>query len=580
MNTLPKMNEISALPQDFEIGMKYRVIKELSRNDVFIFYEAFDEKRDQKCMIAEFCPIKVIDIRQDGKLIYFANKIGEEEFVQLKNNLNIEATVHLNLGKFKGIAPIIDTIEANNTVYIVYDLKDCSPILQMTEAGILFDYIKLKTGIKDMLLSFSKLHDKHIYHTAVSPECIFMDGVNNIYLAGFCESVCLHNGGCLLRKQSVYAGLNDYSEQNDTNYEIADVYSLSVVLYRLLGGIEPKREGVVRHEINTILPLTKLNTTVPSEVSKAIINAITATKYAAFSLSEFNEALYEEIAVSTLNIKKRIEKKEKLLAAGVLVLLIGIALTIYSMANGGSNIKSDINRQEDTHYVHMPNLIRLSVGKAGKIMYDLGIETKLRIVRKFDGTLPEDTVLVQEPAFGTIINADTIIKVVISSEQIPPMRGETVSDAKMLLENAGYTVKIKWINSSYDFGLVCNQIPEAGTKVLKDKIVTIFVSLGIQDGGIHIEPGTLMLNDTAEFMTFVIPLNANNRNIIRISTDESIVSIRHGIKPQKEGKEFAASYDKEGTADIVVKTEDGNFSAVCKVTKKQRICPISRYTCA
>lgn len=80
----------------------------------------------------------------------------------------------------------------------------------------------------------------------------------------------------------------------------------------------------------------------------------------------------------------------------------------------------------------------------------------------------------------------------------------------------------------------------------------------VQVTGIEISNTTLSLyvGESATLVATILPLDATNKNVSWISTDSNIITVENGI----------VSAIAEGSASIVVTTEDGGYTATCEVT--------------
>lgn len=75
----------------------------------------------------------------------------------------------------------------------------------------------------------------------------------------------------------------------------------------------------------------------------------------------------------------------------------------------------------------------------------------------------------------------------------------------------------------------------------------------------------LVEGDEVVLAATVSPENATNKNIVWLSSDDSVVSVSEGV----------LTAHKEGTATIAVRTEDGNKTASCKVTVSPKIISVT-----
>ena len=94
---------------------------------------------------------------------------------------------------------------------------------------------------------------------------------------------------------------------------------------------------------------------------------------------------------------------------------------------------------------------------------------------------------------------------------------------------------------------------EDGNKEITCAVTVIQPVTGVE---LDITSGTLPIGGQLQLTVTIIPENASNTNVSWASSNEEILTVENGV----------VRGVGEGTAEIVVTTEDGEFSAVCEVT--------------
>ncbi len=100
--------------------------------------------------------------------------------------------------------------------------------------------------------------------------------------------------------------------------------------------------------------------------------------------------------------------------------------------------------------------------------------------------VPENEFIRTEPEAGTMVEKGTIIKVYISSgphkEKIPNVYGQTLEDAQMMLESAGFEVEVSdpIYSDTVDTGLVVKTSPKKNAEAAPGSKVKIYISKGTE----------------------------------------------------------------------------------------------------
>ena len=102
-----------------------------------------------------------------------------------------------------------------------------------------------------------------------------------------------------------------------------------------------------------------------------------------------------------------------------------------------------------------------------------------------DGNVPRGFVVSQNPPAGTKLGPESVVDLVISSGpsqiELGDLSRKSPEDAMQILETLGFEYElIDEFSADIEMGLVAYTIPEAGTLVSPQEIITVVVSLGLQ----------------------------------------------------------------------------------------------------
>ncbi|MGW8888458.1 Stk1 family PASTA domain-containing Ser/Thr kinase [Streptomyces sp. NPDC055749] len=158
-----------------------------------------------------------------------------------------------------------------------------------------------------------------------------------------------------------------------------------------------------------------------------------------------------------------------LIVAGILVLIgaILIGRSVFGSNGGGSG------------QVDAPNLVGSTVAEAQGLADNAGVKVKVggkepceaQAKGKICSQSPEQDVKMDENATVTVVVSTGAPKV-----EVPDVTDETESDARKTLEDQGFTVNVKSVESEKTPDTVVEQSPEGGSKAEKESEVTITVA--------------------------------------------------------------------------------------------------------
>ena len=213
---------------------------------------------------------------RDGDIVTSENKGGL--FDDYKNRFKTEA---LNLSKLQhpNIVKIIESFEANNTVYYVMEYID---------GGSLDEYIKEKNRLKEdeaiwitkqIGAALSYMHTQGMLHLDVKPSNIMRTKGDEVVLIDFGLSKQYDPKGESETCIEFGAGTSGYAPIEQANYRVGkefpvtiDIYALGATLFKMLTGVCPPNAWDI---LNDGFPFYELETLgINDYISRCVANAM------------------------------------------------------------------------------------------------------------------------------------------------------------------------------------------------------------------------------------------------------------------------------------------------------------------
>lgn len=491
---------------------RYLIGKVVDKNSEGATYIAYDQTEDKKVLVREFMPEQIAERNESNQCV--RPKAGYErqfktalsDFVELSRQL-------LALNKISGIVPVLDRFVDNDTVYVVYrflrTLK-LSDFLQRNGGELTWS--QTKKMFLPLLNTLSQLHKKGILHRGISPETIWVDQDNKLWLAGFCIADTRTEGGDVgAALFEGYAAPEQYS-LSSWQGTWTDVYGISAVLYRTLTGTRPA-DGNSRRISDDLCPPNELNRKIPANISDAIFTGmIVPNEKRVQNIDEFTGLLLEEGDTHTaifesskvnLEVKKKKNQSRKVRVAvwamGItLLILLGVMFwVLYTL---GIFDKKETSRPSQTiSYLDEQSAATNSaisadgvpdfVGKdIDAIKNDPAYADRFEFMEKedYNEEYSKNIVYDQEPAKGTPMPNKGYVTLYVSkgSEMVPMpgLKGSTLEFAtKTLTENELKYEVINIVDASAEPGLIIRTYPAEGEMVSK-KTSTVY--LYIKEDGV------------------------------------------------------------------------------------------------
>jgi eukaryotic-like serine/threonine-protein kinase len=129
----------------------------------------------------------------------------------------------------------------------------------------------------------------------------------------------------------------------------------------------------------------------------------------------------------------------------------------------------------------LPEIVHLPIKVAEKKMHDMKLDLVIT-GEEYNSFFPLGIIISQVPEPGTTVKKGTTIRAIVSkgeaSAKIPEIKGLSLREAKMLVENAGLTVgDITWYeDEGFPDGVVVESYPVAGTVMKANTAVQLVVN--------------------------------------------------------------------------------------------------------
>ncbi len=263
----------SYLPPETFLNDRYIVGRLLRYNGEGADYIGYDTVTSSKVTIREYMPDTLCSRSKDSCVISVKQncvaqyKAFMSEFVELNKMLAKMRTLsHIN--------PPIDMFGDNNTGYVVFRYVEGINLAKFLKenAGEL-SWEEVKRMFPPIFTTLSLVHNAGLVHRGISPDNIIVGEKNELRLIGFCIADARTANTELASE--IYHGYAAPEQYSSSNWQgtWTDVYGICALLYRILTGTAPT-DAMERVANDTLMPPASLNSNIPPNVSKVIMNGM------------------------------------------------------------------------------------------------------------------------------------------------------------------------------------------------------------------------------------------------------------------------------------------------------------------
>ncbi len=518
-----------ALPYGTLLQKRYLVGRAKKNNGEGILYIGFDKTLNVPVELHEYFPMSLSERAEDGKEVRI---LGGSELIYRENReifLSYSRAI-AHMRTLSSIVPIYDIFEENNAAYTVSEWSSSITLRYFVErSGGNVGWNAARQLFMPVLSSLSTLHANHIQHLGISPDTLKIMKDGKMKLSSFCIPAVRQMDtdlppdlvpGCAAIEQYI---------MGDSPTEATDIYGFAASLFFTLTGTLPPEAPKRRTDARLMIPNSIMHS-IPPYVITAMANALqvapekrTQTFEALRTQLSAAPAVTAAIEASQKFDRVAAEPKEEqkpakphkketpgfvwaliscavmlvvFVAAGILWMNYSGAQSQLSAANSAaSDLSSQINSalqssgdsSDNEDKITVPNLVGQNYAALLSAASSSGEERPYQVLlssQQFSNTIPEGSIISQDPKPGTKMEKNTAIVVVVSEgaavRTLPQISGKSLSEASSLVTSAGFTPTASQVNNDkVEKGKVIGyQNAKEGSQMAYGSKVTILVSLG------------------------------------------------------------------------------------------------------
>lgn len=443
-------NEPNSLPLRTVLAGRYVVGKVLSKTEDTITYLSFDTVTESVVRITEYFPLGLCQRGSDSTVI-----IGQETAFVYNDGLMKFTELNKKLASFTDISAIyriIDVFEVNNTVYSVTE----------NPPGISYKEFLLRNGgsltweqVRPLILalinSINALHQRGVFHGAISPETLVVGRDGRLRMIDFCIPAFRSAESAM--SAPLYPGFAAIEQYNGGNVTAAtDVYAVGAILFRTLTGNPPPdaKQRLVKDNMTFSRSVAEQ---VPRGVLIAMANAL---RLDPASRTKTMVALREGIQTADLSVSATPKQQN--------------ANASVNNQNNGNNKKSGGNKK----YILIAALVTI-------LLIGAGVGVFYYLSQGSDEVDESSSSQLSSYESYNIISASSTPEKYMS---VPDFSGKSYAE---LMEDEAYEEYAEWFdfkvvrkeyNDKYSRGKICAQSVKIGTAAKKGTVVEFTVSLG------------------------------------------------------------------------------------------------------
>ena len=464
-----------------------------------ITYAAWDRVLEQRVAIKEYMPGE-FSTRTPGETR--VSVYGGEKEEQYKNGRDKFYEESQRLAKFQdvpGIVQIYNSFEENETAYLVMEFLEGETLGERLKRDKRIPEQEAVGIILPVLQALTEVHRVGILHRDIAPNNIFLTKDGGVKLLDFGASRSVtgtHSKSLTVLYKEGYTPEEQYRSRGDQG-TWTDVYEVAATLYKMLTGTVPPG-ALERRRKDTLKLPSKMGIKVTKQTEQALLNALNVDiRYRTKTADAFMQELMgtEKTKAHFVRTEEKKQGSIPLWIKGLVgTLLCGMGVYLVLLFTGvisGSGIGfSHFGIPEGS--TRVPNLVNTEIEEAQK----KADESNLKFLitdKQFSTTIPENRILSQELAAGSLTEKENSIRVVVSAGlnsmtmeeikkegielvQIPDLQYQDMKEAVGMLQDAGLDVKLEYVTTGIvEGGKITAQSVAAGEQLVKGESVTLSV---------------------------------------------------------------------------------------------------------
>ena len=464
-----------------------------------ITYAAWDRVLEQRVAIKEYMPGE-FSTRTPGETR--VSVYGGEKEEQYKNGRDKFYEESQRLAKFQdvpGIVQIYNSFEENETAYLVMEFLEGETLGERLKRDKRIPEQEAVGIILPVLQALTEVHRVGILHRDIAPNNIFLTKDGGVKLLDFGASRSVtgtHSKSLTVLYKEGYTPEEQYRSRGDQG-TWTDVYEVAATLYKMLTGTVPPG-ALERRRKDTLKLPSKMGIKVTKQTEQALLNALNVdVRYRTKTADAFMQELMgtEKTKAHFVRTEEKKQGSIPLWIKGLVgTLLCGMGVYLVLLFTGvisGNGIGfSHFGIPEGS--TRVPNLVNTEIEEAQK----KADESNLKFLitdKQFSTTIPENRILSQELAAGSLTEKESSIRVVVSAGlnsmtaeeiqkegielvQIPDLQYQDMKEAVGMLQDAGLDVKLEYVTTGIvEGGKVTAQSVAAGEQLVKGESITLSV---------------------------------------------------------------------------------------------------------
>lgn len=258
------------------LNKRYLTGKILGIGGFGITYIAKDISTNTLCAIKEYLPSELVSRNTQNQHIKVGSPSNAKIYAHGQKRFFEEAQMLSSFSNKKGIVKVFGYFRQNNTAYLVMEYLEGVTLRRLVASGK--GPLRYETAYKiliDLSEALKKVHAKGVLHRDISPENIFLTKEEQVKLIDFGASryyIGERSQNLSVVLKHGFAPIEQYASKGNQG-PWTDIYALACTFYFTFS-----RTNVVsandRLNGKTVLPLHRLNKSVPKEISRVIEKAM------------------------------------------------------------------------------------------------------------------------------------------------------------------------------------------------------------------------------------------------------------------------------------------------------------------